>query len=136
MKTVTNFEDATDNSFSVTIVNGVGRSVYDEYKITQKFGMLKITPKEVWVTTKTVICTESELAALGGKLTCHEFESIEGLLDGHELFCEFIGVQAEKGSSQNLVDITKGKVVVKDQYGNDVTSNYSIAFEWGQLIVT
>lgn len=67
----------------------------------------------------------------GTPLTNHQWELTQGALkDGHKVIADFTGSQTQAGESQNTMSV---KIV--DEEGNDVTGEYSIAYDFGSLKV-
>jgi hypothetical protein len=56
------------------------------------------------------------------------------LAPGHTITLVFTGSQTEVGASVNNLDWTS--LVIRDQFGNNVTKNYAIMYNYGMLIVT
>ena len=70
----------------------------------------------------------------GTPLTCSEYTIVEGaLLNGHTIVnYEITGSQTEIGRSDHIIS----KIQIQDEFGNDVTANYSIVLLPGRLTVT
>ncbi len=79
-----------------------------------------------------VITTESYEAVYDATpLTYHKWSLAEGSLkSGHTLYVTVTGTQTEVGQCENTVS-----VVIKDEMGADVTSDYDIKFKLGMLSV-
>ena len=67
----------------------------------------------------------------GVPLTAESWRLISGeLKEGHTIEASFSGMQTYAGSSQNMF-----YVIIRDEFGTDVTSDYDITFEYGTLEV-
>ena len=104
------------------ILNGAGEDVTAYFtNKTKENGTLKVTPKEVTITTGS-----AEKEYDGTALTDPEVE-IEGLIDGESVTLTATGSQTEVGSSDNTYSIT---------WDNAKEINYTVTDKLGKLTVT
>ena len=119
------------NSFSIKIYDSLGNNVTSHYKLIYSYGTLEVKHAEIAIKAKDAAKTYD-----GKPLTCPEYEWIKtGLLDGHYIDSgiKIVGTQTERGHSENIIDIST--IIIRDRFGNNVTSNYAIKTYVGQLTV-
>lgn len=68
----------------------------------------------------------------GTELTCNTFHYQGILADGHWIECSIVGSITMFGETDNIVEY----VIIRDSYGNDVSSNYNISTRSGKLKIT
>ena len=119
---------AVANQFKVVIRDAEGNDVSDMYKINSVWGVLRVTHREITITTA------SDTRPFDGtELTKAEYEMTSGTLcAGHDIEVVIVGTQTNIGYSDNTVD----SVVISNAAGIDVTKNYSIKIVNGVLFVT
>ena len=115
------------NYFTYRIYDEFGYDVTNEYNILPQTGKITVTPQGITITSG-----DAQKVYDGTSLTNHEYTvDIEGL-DGLFTFdVEFTGTLTEMGKTENTFEVT-----IYDQNGNDVTANFNIAKDFGELIVT
>ncbi len=119
------------NAFGVKIYDAGGNNVTSHYKLVYSYGALEIRHAEIEIKAKDATKTYD-----GKPLTCPEYEWIKnGLIDGHYIDggIKIVGIQTERGHSENIIDIDS--IIIRDQFGNNVTANYAIKTYVGQLKV-
>ena len=125
---------SSSNVAEITLVDKDGKDITDHYKINKNFGALTVTLLE-W----EIVADSAEKVYDGAALTSDTYTytgiTIEnGVIveTGHKIEINITGMQTEPGESANTVS----EVVIKDEKGNDVTSNYGVAYKDGTLKVT
>lgn len=115
------------NSFTAHIFDDAGNDVSDSYTIAYEFGALEILPREI------VLATAAAQKEYDGEpLTSGAYEVVsQSLLEGHSMRVEVTGSRTEVGTSPNTAEIT-----VMDGVGNDVSANYAVSVNAGNLTVT
>lgn len=119
-----------DNSIAcVTVTNALGEDVSENYSFTTIEGRLIIVPRAITIRTKSAVKEYD-----GTPLRREEWEivSLTGLCDGHTLEVAVSGERTSVGVSDNTVS----EVRVIDADSNNVTHNYEIILQLGELIVT
>jgi hypothetical protein len=117
------------NNFNVNIKSGEA-DVTDEYKITYVNGTLKVIPRPITLTAESATASYT-----GSELTCERIKELEpGALASGDYIGHYkvVGSQTELGKSDNVIK----EIIIRNLEGEDVTSNYSIILEKGQLKVT
>ena len=107
---------------SVIIYNAQFNDVTDNYEITYKDGVIKITKRPVKL--KPVNANKKYD---GKPLTCTDVENSQQfytLVEGHTATAETTGSQTEIGRCEN--SIVAGTVKIYDETRRDVTGNYSV----------
>lgn len=100
-------------------------NIKDHYYINITYGYLKVTQKELQVTTK------SSDTKVDGVVSCPlEDSDIVGLINGHT-YQQSVVVLDYYGSIQNSITI-----LIFDENGNDVTYNYKINYDYGTLTLS
>lgn len=117
------------NTFSVVIYDETGNNITDYYKVEKVCGTIEIDYAPI--TLKAGSATKKHD---GMPLTNNEITIVEGTLaEGHRIGpYEVTGSQTVPGRSDNVITY----IVILDGNGNDVTLNYAITYEVGQLKVT
>lgn len=118
----------TNSSFTVKVFKD-GVDCTDHYKISRTYGTLKVNAREFSVKAK-----DAEKAYDGKALTCNELEYDESALAEGDYIAsyEVQGSQTNIGKCSNIIK----SIVIKNQKGEDVTSNYILKTEEGILSVT
>ena len=119
----------TENAATLTIVDALGVDVTAEYKIRYEFGMLKVTPRLLIITSDSAfkIFDDTPLTAPVYKIS----ESCDGLVIGHREVVEVTGWIVEIGKTNNTISSAK----ILDAADNDVTKNYSLVLREGLLAI-
>lgn len=112
------------NTFEVRVFEG-DIDVTEQYNIIKGEGILTVEPIQI-----TVFSGSAQKDYDGEALVSEEFWYVGETADGEELKYTLTGSQTEVGTSENTVVY---QVVDKD--GNDVTENYAITEELGELTV-
>ena len=123
------------NVCTYDVVDGNGGSVLSNYNLIVVYGNLTIKPRPIIVKT---LSAEKEYD--GTELECREFKEEEygtdrGLLVAHEVrlinqnYVKIVNV-LESGA-ENVFE-----VIIVDGNERDVTSNYDIKYEYGELTIT
>ena len=110
---------------SVFIYNTYGENVTTNYIITLLEGKLEVVLSTIFVES-----FDASKEYDGTPLECPDYE-VSGDIENCHVEVLMTGSQTEIGSSDNTFE-----VYVYDDYGNDISSNYSIVCEYGELIVT
>ena len=147
--TVTNVADSADDNnvvTDVTIVNGNGDPVNDQYKtITRIPGGLKITPRGAGEQKVLLTAADNTVVydgqAHGAKLNAAgEIEidtsyTITYLAEGHSVQTVAIsGSQTNAGRYPE--ELVPASAIIVDENGNDVTANYLVTYVNGDLEIT
>ncbi len=116
----------SSNRLHVCIFDRDGRDVTASYDLTVIPGTLTVFPIELLVVSesKTKNYDGMPLENSGTRLMSGN------LMKGDTLTCIVTGKQTDVGSSSNTF-----LAIVTDENGNDVTSNYRIAYDYGELSV-
>ena len=134
-----NFEGITEvgehaNRYRVRIYDASGENVTSWYSITRKLGKLTVTPRSVTIKPED----KSQVYDKDNPLICPSLpeylEIVSGsLVDGHEVsWVKITGSQTKPGKSQSIIE----SIIIVDADGNDVTFNYAITTDPGELKVT
>ena len=118
-----------ENELSFRISDGGGRDVTGNYELTfPDCGKLTVIPRPVVVRTGG-----AEKIYDGTALKCSEYEVVSPAspLAGHTLAVTISGAQTTAGASGNVVSATR--IIASD--GADVTKNYMVSYEYGELKV-
>ena len=117
----------SENSFTAIIYDEDGKIVTHEYDLLKWPGELTVLPQDV-----TISSGDAEKVYDGTPLTCPEYTiSPDGLEGQFDFEITFTGERTEMGISSNTFD-----VVIFDKNGNDVTGNFNIDCDFGDLTVT
>lgn len=125
--TITNVGKVS-NSYNVRVLRN-GTNVTDYYRITKNYGYLTVTAREITVTAG------SETKPFDGTpLVCDKIDYSASVLAVGDRIDSYVveGSQTNIGESVNVIR----SIVIKNQKGQDVTSNYSIKIKDGLLKVT
>ena len=116
------------NSITETIItDGEGEDVTDNYSLSFVYGLVKVNPRRI------VVSTASGNWAYDGlehtKNTEDDWDYSGSLLDGDELAVEITGTITEIGTARNacFAKVLNGET--------DVSGNYQIIYEYGELKV-
>jgi len=118
------------SDFDVVICDEFGDDITSCYKINkQGAGTLTVEPRKI-----TITAGSARKAYDGTPLTCNEIEyDSSQLVEGHVIAKYVVaGSLTEVGRRDNIVE----SVLIMDQFGNDVTKNYSCDFKVGKLSVS
>ncbi len=116
------------NSCVITIFDGNGADVTDQYKINTHYGNLTVTHRKI-----TVTADSAEKKFDGSPLKAEGCSVTEGsLAEGHEMVAEIVGSQTKPGRSDNKIT----SLFIVDENGVDVTKNYAVTTVNGILKVT
>ncbi len=122
-------ENSIDN---ILITDADGKSVIHNYRISIELGTLTVYPIELEIVTEG-----AEKFYDGTPLTNDKYDvtvlNATDFVAGHRIIVQVIGSQTIVGSSPNAIDESGVKVLDAD--GNDVTKNYRISYQYGELIV-
>lgn len=118
------------NQFSAQIYDLDGNDVTRLYDINSVVGTLTVTKRDVTVATPGKAVTYAESHQNGGVLTYEEYTVSDGLASGHVASVKVTGRVEGIGKAENtcLVEILDGD-------GTNVTSNYNVTKECGELEV-
>ena len=125
--TITNVGTVENVISEVKITDGE-RDVTFNYEIECLFGTLSITPRPITIRTGSASKTYD-----GAPLTCDTWEivSITQPLAHHTVQVAVSGTRTEVGESKNEV----AEIIITDNEGIKVNSNYEIVFQYGALVV-
>ena len=113
------------NDIEVTVYDRYGNDVTDEYSITKICGTLTVLPRPV------TIETFSASKPYDGTPLTAESAHRGGFIGNETISIDYSGSQTERGSSLNTIE----SIVIRNEDGRDVTSNYSIEVTIGTLRV-
>ncbi len=119
----------TQNAFSVGVFDGEGADKTASFAITTTVGSLTVTPRALEIKTDG-----GEKVYDGTPLTVDTYtvtDEAERLIEGHTLGVTLQGAQTTVGSGENTAAVT-----ITDGAGTDVTANYALTVEVGELKVT
>ena len=119
------------HAFDVIVEDSEGNDVTEIYLFTYNLGKYEISPISI-----TIKAGSAEQEYLPGViLTCDEYEIISGeLMEGDYIPDNIVitkGEQKVPGRSPNTID--RNKIVILNSEGEDVSSNYVIRTEVGEL---
>jgi len=119
------------NEFTVEIFDPIeNKDVTKLYDINSVVGALKVTKRELTVSTANKAVTYAEAHQNGGVLECKDYTVSDGLANGHYESVTVTGKVVGIGKAANTC-----LVEVLDSDGNPVTQNYNITKECGELEV-
>ncbi|ERJ11680.1 hypothetical protein [Haloplasma contractile] len=113
------------NGYDISITNG-GNDVTEYYNINFEETEVEFTPRNITIKLK-----DQEKVYDGTLLKSSELEETDNLNEEHDIIVSAIGSQKEVGISKNVID----EVKILDKNGFDVTQNYTITKETGELSV-
>ena len=112
-----------------TFVQFMGKNVTQNFIINAEKGKIVITPRPIELTANSAIKPYD-----GTPLTDNGFTITSGeLVSGHTITLTNSGSQTNIGTSENV--IVRGSIVIIDELGKNVTSNYDISRKSGTLEV-
>ena len=119
------------HAFDVIVEDSEGNNVTDVYLFSYDLGKYEISPISI-----TIKAGSAEQEYLPGKiLTCDQYEITSGkLMEGDYIPDDIVitkGEQKVPGRSPNTID--RSKIVILNSEGEDVSSNYVIRTEVGEL---
>ncbi|MBQ8448835.1 MAG: transglutaminase domain-containing protein [Clostridia bacterium] len=116
------------NSFTISITDEDGKDISEYYKINIVYGKLNIKHREITVRSA------SDNKVYDGTPLINTGYDIEGTLaDGDTVYiCTVEGELINVGRAENIIS----EFVIHDANGNDVTKNYNVKKEHGQLRIT
>ena len=119
------------HTFSVIITDSDGNIVNWMYELIGDYGSIEIVSNNIVIQAKSATKVYD-----GSALVLNDYDIISGLLaTGDEIkSCNVIVSQTIPGSALNVVDLAS--IVIVNQAGEDVTSNYQIEVRTGTLTVT
>ena len=124
---ITEIGQTSNQVISVTIYDKSGKDVTRNYDVTTMSGTLLVYSADSIVISsgsKTDIYT-------GDPITNDRWDLINGeLKEGHELVVSVFGSQTNVGSCDNSI-----RVDIFDEWGNNVTSEYNVILDPGELTV-
>ena len=112
------------NSTQFTVINGDGVDVSKMYAITKTFGVLKITPRPLTITT------EDRKKVADGQPFDQPTYQVSGLADGHSIVVLSYCTQTQPGNYKNFLQYD-----IQTQSGESVKENYAPTETWGDLII-
>lgn len=116
----------SENSFTVKITDGRGNDITETYNIELRAGELKVTPRPLVITTAS-----AEKLYDGYPLTNDGWDITSGsLLYGNYISVSVTGTRTQIGVSENVA-----QAKVYSYGGGDVSQNYAIEIEEGELSV-
>lgn len=123
----------SDNAIvSYRVLDENNKDVTISYQITTQNGTLRVDQRSILVYTGS-----AEKAYDGLPLTNSEYgiaeDSEYGLLSGHTLYLEVVGMQDKAGSSENRCLKERTKILAQDE--TEVTKNYQINYAYGTLTI-
>ena len=118
----------SENSFSVTVLDENGADVTSDYKVECIFGTLTVSKRPVLITTgsATKVYDGTPLVS-----DVWSFSREDAIVAGHNLSVKTVGEQLDAGECKN-----NAIVMITDGEGNDVTYNYEVSSQFGDLVVT
>lgn len=119
----------TENTATLRIVDVLGTDVTEEYQIRYEFGMLKVTPRLLIITSDSAFKLFDETPLTAPKYEISE--SCDGLVIGHREVVEVTGLIIDIGKTNNTI----ASVKILDSEDNEVTGNYSLVLREGLLAI-
>ena len=124
--TITNAGEVK-NYIDIIISDAAGNDTTSNYAIDFDLGTLMITPRKITIKTNGATKVYD-----GTPLTKDGYEIISGtFVENQSYVITVIGTITDAGTVDNIVDLQ-----VKDIDGNDVSANYEVIGEYGELVVT
>lgn len=115
---------SSENTFSVTILDGNNADVSEDYEIECVPGMLSVSERPI-----SLLAGSANKEYDGLPLRENSFEKIAGeLVEGHVLSATVTGEITDAGSAENVVT-----AIIRDTSGEDVTKNYDVTCLPGTL---
>ena len=121
------FVGRISNGFELVIVDENGQDVTDVYKINRVYGQLEVKARAIHITADSATKPYD-----GTALTCGTYSYTGSLSNGDTMNVNIIGSQTKIGRSENTVS----SVSIVNEAGKDVTKNYKITYQNGELSVT
>ena len=125
-----------ENKGEIIIHNAKGEDVTDNYDITYDFGTLEVTKRAITITTFSDSKQFDGTPLVGGQILGENGKNYEisaGTLAANQTIEVTLSkVVSGVGETRNTVD----KVVILDDKKNDVTKNYNITKDEGNLVIT
>lgn len=116
----------SENSVNLNILDENGNDVTDQFRITYRLGVLKVTPRKITIRSENLTRMYD-----GSPLTAEGYEVTYGqLAGGHTLDVEFYRSQLYVGECENTI---KATILNKDKV--DVSDQYDITYIFGKLKV-
>ncbi len=119
----------TENTFTVSILDEDGVDVSGYYEIEKQVGELFVQPIPIIVKSENISTMYSGAPMFGDASKCSVTEEL--LLEGHTYEYVLTGSQTDVGKSVHTVAIR-----IYDEDAKDVTHNYSVDYDLGELIVS
>lgn len=118
------------HTFDVLITNEDGEDITKLYKFEYNFGSVTIKANVL-----TLKAGSAEKVYDGQALVCNEYEIVSGVLAEGDTISSFeiVGSQTAPGQSANVIELSS--IVIVNEEGEDVTSNYLLSVEDGSLTV-
>ena len=134
--TITN-KASTSNAIPFVVVDAAGNEIVDDtyYYKAASYGKLEITSRAIEISsaTREITYNPSNLITLKGEFADLSVTSATGLADGD--YIDKADMTAEPISKPGVSENLFSNVVIKNQKGEDVTSNYKLTFKYGSLII-
>ena len=118
------------NSAQVMITDELGADVTDDYHITYDFGILKVNPRSIVITSQGASKLYDGFALQNPNYTISS--DPYGLVEGHTAIVNVVGSITDIGETPNTIE----SVFIYDELGADVTSNYNLFVREGTLKIT
>ena len=119
----------SDNIATVKITDEVGADVTKDYRITYRYGTLKINPRVFRIESAAATKEYDEKPLRDPNYTV--VADYIALADGHKLVVEVTGEITEIGATTNTIET----FIIVDAKGNDISYNYHVSTKEGILQV-
>ncbi len=119
---------SSENYFGYNIFNSDGEDVKANYSITEKLGTLTVNKRPITVSTGSVSTVYD-----GDKHYSSDFtvKGDYGLAPSHTAVAVDWDTYIDVGSFENRIELE-----ISDAYGEYITDNYSISYEYGSIEIT
>lgn len=113
---------------AINLFSGTGEDISQKYALTTVSGTLMIQKRPI-----TVLSGSAEKMYDGQPISCSEYEIVQGsLVENESIRVDFVTELTYAGSGANNLRMS----VVKSDQKTDVTSNYLLEYQYGELTVT
>ena len=122
----------SSNSFTYTLNDNTNAA---NYKIDTEIGQLTVTNRDAKYEI-TVVANSNEVKYDGAEHSVSGFETLTFTVEGQTYTVEELSAEAAGTDAGTYTANVTGTAVVKDVYGNDVTSEFAVTTQAGQLVIT
>lgn len=131
VKTITNV-GSVDNILTVRILDALGNDVTANYNISYEYGTLEVTPYNITLQTPSASSMYNGLPFQ--KLDGFGVAESSTIIEGHKVILD--ETKAQPSISNVGVIENNLALIIVDENNNDVSLNYQITYEYGNLEIT